>query len=225
MFLTSKDKFYIYPSNLPQNLFFGFGTKQLGDGRDKKLFLEYFKDQVLVTPKQTHSINIIQYKSGDDLSPNNCDGVVTKEKNITLSVITADCLPIIYYDQKAEIIGISHQGWKGSLNRLPALIIKKMKDLGSDIENIHCVFGPAINDCCYDIYGERLDLFQKEFNSDFIYRKDGEKYFLNLYKVNYLSLQNIDYFPFCTSFDTLRFYSYKRDKKLLGEMISFIRLR
>lgn len=227
MYIFTNNKFLV--SGLEKKIDHGFGTKQFGDGRDKNLLKNYFKNKIIVTPKETHSTNIVEYKPGDDLSPNNCDGVITREKNVVLSVITADCLPIIYYDSVAEIIAISHQGWKGTLNRFPVKMIERMIELGSLVENIHCILGPAINDCCYGISNARLANFQKEFNTDFIFRKENENYFLNLYKANYLSLKesginetNIEYFPFCTSCDSEKFWSYHEYKKIDGEMLSFV---
>jgi hypothetical protein len=146
-----------------------------------------------------------------------------------LSIITADCLPIIYYDSVAETIAISHQGWKGTLNRFPKKMIEEMVKRGSSKQNIQCIFGPAINDCCYGISNDRLINFQNEFKTDFIFRKENENYFLNLYKANYLSLKelginetNIEYFPFCTSCNSEIFWSYHQYKKIDGEMLSFI---
>ena len=199
----------------------GFGTKDFN--------LSSLKNYI--HPKQTHSDNIvvIDEKNRSSINIENCDGLITKIKNVMLTVITADCVPIIFVDEKTGIIGISHQGWKGTLNKLPAKMIDKMLSIGVTLQNLYCLFGPAINDCCYEIYGERLSRFQKEFSSDSIFRKQKEKFFLNLYKANYLTLikkgippQNIELFPFCTSCDTKRFYSYHRDKKIVGEMISFV---
>ena len=228
MFILNKNQDYIYSDSYSKNIIAGFGTKQMGDGREKNLFTHYFKDQVLVTPKQIHSTNVVEYKSGENTAPDRCDGVITKERNVVLTVITADCLPIIYYDSVSEIIGISHQGWQGTLSRLPSIMIDRMIELGGSAENIHCVFGPAINDCCYEIFGERLNKFQKEFNSDLIFRKQGKNYFLNLSRANYLSLrasgistQNIIYLPFCTSCDSEKFWSYHRDREINGEMLTF----
>jgi hypothetical protein len=228
MYILSNDQKYFDVSG--NTVFAGFGTRKLGDGRDPHIINDYFKDRTIVKPKQSHSTTIVEYKSGDDHSPYG-DGVVTKEKNVLLTIITADCLSILYHDPITKIIGISHQGWKGTLNHLPSLMIEKMIRLGSSPENIQCYFGPAINDCCYEIFGDRLTDFHKEFKSDFIFRKENEKYFLNLYKANYLLLsefgiknQNIHYFPFCTSCDSKKFYSYNRDHVIIGEMMSFILL-
>ena len=202
----------------------GFGTKHFT--------LPSIKPHI--HPKQTHSDNISVIDKFNEKSTTieNCDGLITKKRNVVLTVITADCVPIIYVDEKAGIIGISHQGWKGTLNRLPGKMVDKMLSLGASVKNIHCFFGPAINDCCYEIYGERLQKFEDEFKSESIFRKSNGKYFLNMNKANYLTVvqkginpNRIDFFPFCTSCDSKRFYSYHRDKKIVGEMVSFVKMK
>ena len=184
-----------------------------------------------INPKQTHSDNIAVIDKFNEKSTTieNCDGLITKKRNVVLTVITADCVPIVFVDEKAGIIGISHQGWKGTLDKLPGKMVDKMLSIGATSQNIYCLFGPAINDCCYDIYGDRLQKFEDMFKSESIFRKANGKNFLNLYKANYLTLtqkgikeSQIDCFPFCTSCDSKRFYSYHRDKKIVGEMTSFV---
>src|SRR3989338_8578176 len=216
--LVLKNEGYIYSDRVSSNIIHGFGTKKLSN----------LDNYLVVRPKQVHGteVAIITEKSEKEYS---ADGLITTNKDLMLTVVTADCVPIIFVDEKTGIIGISHQGWKGTLNKLPAKMIDKMLSIGVTLQNLYCLFGPAINDCCYEIYGERLSRFQKEFSSDSIFRKQKEKFFLNLYKANYLTLikkgippQNIELFPFCTSCDTKRFYSYHRDKKIVGEMISFV---
>jgi len=199
----------------------GFGTKNFS--------LTSIKTHV--HPKQTHSdnISVIDEINQNSVNIENCDGLITKKKGVVLTVITADCVPMIFADEKAGIIGISHQGWKGTLNRLPGKMIDIMLSLGASVQNIYCLFGPAINDCCYEIYGERLNQFKNEFKSELIFRKRNGVNFLNLIKANYLTLtqkgirnNQIDFFPFCTSCDSKMFYSYHRDKKIIGEMTSFV---
>ena len=74
-----------------------------------------------INPKQTHSDNIAVIDKFNEKSTTieNCDGLITKKKNVVLTVITADCAPIIFVDEKAGIIGISHKGLKAKLNRIP----------------------------------------------------------------------------------------------------------
>ncbi len=196
----------------------GFGTKQFGDGRYKQSLI-----------KQTHSTNIHLLTSQNNENINNCDGIITKEKDKTLSVITADCVPIIFFDSVSRVVGISHQGWKGTLNKMPQKMVKEMISVGALIEHITVAIGPAINECCYEVNKDRYDQFRTEFNSNVI-NFHNRKYFINLLRANYDQLvssgihsKKIDYFPFCTSCNNEQFWSFRRDNGLMGEMFSYIK--
>lgn len=219
-----------------EHLVHGFSTKQLGDGRDREMIRTSLKNSELkniVSAKQSHSIDICNIENQKEKSEKikSHDGLTTKRKNIVLSVLSADCVPIIYFDSVSKIIGISHQGWIGTLNGLSTLMVKKMVDLGCVSSRIKAIMGPAINDCCYEVYGKRLDKFVDKFRSREIFRMNKNKNYLNLYKANQINLKtagilenNIDIFPFCTSCDSDKFYSYHRDGEIKGEMFSYISL-
>ena len=75
------------------------------------------KSELLITLNQTHSNNVIFFNSMDSIKNKlKGDAIVTKVKNIGISILTADCVPILLYDPKNSIIGCIHSGWKGALN-------------------------------------------------------------------------------------------------------------
>ena len=63
---------------------------------------------------QTHSNRVIEIKKDNYKKKIKADAIITKMKGIALGVMTADCVPIILYDVKNEIIGCIHAGWKGA---------------------------------------------------------------------------------------------------------------
>lgn len=236
MYFNKKNS--VYKSSLIQTLH-GFGTKQSGDGRDvdviKKILCNENSDyKSIIIPSQTHSTNVaaIVCPLREQICKlQNTDAVVTNQKGIVLTVVTADCVPIIYYDKKAGVIGISHGGWKGTLEKISLRVIEKMIGLGSEKENILIAIGPAIGSCCYRIYGERLIRFQNEFGDTVILQRNNDTY-LNLNRINYLSLsengipkENIELSNLCTSCFDIEFFSYMRDSGINGEMISYILLQ
>lgn len=219
----------------------GFSTKTFGDNRKSTPLLSYLKTNAIsynhiVIPAQIHSANV-RVLTQRDLQETivhieDTDGVVTNAPNTILTTITADCVPIIYADKKQKIIAISHQGWRGSLKRLPQKMVKTMVALGADTKNIIAAIGPGIGACCYNIDVDRYETFMEEFADEFkdIIRFRHGQYYLNLAYLNFclleesgLKKEQIDSFPFCTSCDSGRFFSYRRDaKNEYGEMISFI---
>lgn len=219
---------------------FGFSTRLLGDGRNAQVIQNFLSENeipytALVLPGQIHSANIadITETIAGIQKIDDTDGVITNLENVVLAVRTADCVPMIFIDKKAGIIGISHQGWRGSLKRLPEKMIRAMEKKGADPAYIEIAIGPAVGDCCYDISEDRYYAFMEEFNgfSDSIFSFRKGKRHLNLALLNYLlalqagiKKEHVDFFPFCTSCDKNRFYSFRRDGKTgkFGEMFSFV---
>jgi YfiH family protein len=220
--------------------FSGFGTKSLGDARTFDTIVNFAQSNIpnfktIVIPEQIHSVNVTNFSA--NLIDNvervpETDGIFTKDTNSLLTVITADCSPIIFVDKKAGIVGISHQGWRGSVKRLAQKMVKKIVEAGGKKENILASIGPSIGPCCYDIDDERYYDFREEFDgfAGKIFHRYQGKLHLNLALLNYLQLKevglltkNIDHFPFCTRCDKKRFFSFRRDKKNeYGEMLSFV---
>ncbi len=236
MFIFDKTTL-LFKSSLIQTLH-GFGTKQTGDGRDLNVIKALLKKEdarfkALVIPSQTHSTNVAVITSPVReviYKPENTDAVITDQKGIVLTVLTADCVPIIYYDPNTGIIGISHGGWKGTQSNIPAKVVAQMEKEGCKRQNIRAVIGPSINDCCYEIYGDRLKMFEERFGNTVLTYKENAVY-VSLLKSNFLllkeaglSMQHIDYKLSCTSCNSREFYSYRRDREIKGEMVSYVML-
>jgi len=233
----------IFSSSLINDDFYfisGFSTKALGDGRKINVIFDFFQKnkfsfKKIVVLEQIHStnINFFNSKTNSILEKiSDTDGVITKDKETVLIVRNADCLPLIFVEKEEGVIGISHQGWRGSIKRIAQKMVDKMVEMGAKKEKIIVAFGPAIGACCYNIDEDRYYQFKEEFDgySDKIFFYRGGKIFLNLSLLNYLQLKekgleekNIDFFPFCTQCDKKRFFSFRRSKKDdYGEMFNFI---
>lgn len=240
----------IYDSNLKifystlindKRYFSGFGTRALGDGRNlRNIFLFLHQNRInygkLVVLEQIHSTNIVFYQNhhqGNLEKIDETDGVLTKRKKTVLVVRTADCLPIIFVEKKAGLIGISHQGWRASLKKMVIKMVEKIIEKGGKKEEILIAIGPGIGGCCYDIDEDRYYQFLEEFNgySDKIFSVRKGRRYLNLTLFNYLLLvdlgikkENIDFSPFCTFCNKEKFFSFRRERKKesYGEMFSFV---
>ena len=88
------------------------------------------------------------------------DAIVTNLKNITIGIVTADCAPILFFDEEKEIIGAAHAGWKGAKSGIVENTIKEMQKLGA--KNIKAKIGPMIHQESYEIGPEFYDEFIKE---------------------------------------------------------------
>ena len=68
----------------------------------------------LILMHQTHSNKIFEVKKHNYRKKIIADAMITKMKNLAIGVLTADCVPILVYDIKNEIVGCIHAGWKGA---------------------------------------------------------------------------------------------------------------
>ena len=98
------------------------------------------------------------------------DAFVTKEKNIIITVVTADCVPILAYSD--DIIAIAHAGWKGALYGVIDNMLSIMCQQGAICQNIRLAIGPAIAQQSYEVNHQ----FYQEFCDN---DKDNQQYFIN----------------------------------------------
>ena len=93
------------------------------------------------------------------------DFLITNQKNIGIGVMTGDCLPIIFYDQKNNVIGIAHAGWKGSVAGVAQKTIAAMHDaFDTQASDLQIFFGPSARECCYEVQED----FVRNFENDLV---------------------------------------------------------
>lgn len=158
------------------------------------------------------------------------DGVITKEKNVPLMCYSADCVPILFYDPKAEIIGAVHGGWRGTKAEIAKKAVELMRQNGSESENIVALIGPAIGGCCYEV-GEDVGYDFYELYPHRVVKKDDGKYMPDLKAVTKdqliqagLKEDNIDNSGICTMCDNDNFFSHRGGRGKSGLLGGFIQL-
>jgi len=171
---------------------------------------------------QIHSRTVLAVDSANPPSAQ-ADGMVTRDRNITLSVTVADCLPVFLYDSKSGAFGLVHSGWKGTGIAVNALVLMRER-YGTEPCDIAAVLGPCIDSCCYKVDKERAEIFKKDFGSESV-REDGG-YFLDLKAANIKLLkdagvENIAVCKECTFCDE-KFGSFRREGEKFTHMAAFV---
>lgn len=159
------------------------------------------------------------------------DAVVSLVRGHGVGVYTADCVPILFYDEKNKIVGAIHAGWKGTLQGITNIVLEHtLKVLTCSKSNIHVAIGPCIEGGCYEIGSDVAKQFQKKYKEWDSYLKfnGSDKYLLDLRKANIEHIKNagilnIDIIEICTKCDE-KLPSYRRDGNRAGKMLSFIGL-
>ncbi len=202
MIILNPDLKIYYSTKINDDYFFsGFSTRHLGDGRNIGNIIQFLQQneidyRKLVILGQIHSANVAYFDSNKDVSVEkieDTDGIITNKEKIVLTINTADCLPMVFVDKKAGLVGVSHQGWRGSIKKLPVKMVEEMMLHGADKQEIIVSIGPGIGSCCYDVDDDRYYSFLEEFDgySEKIFRIWRGKRYLNLMLLNYLLLVDV----------------------------------
>lgn len=128
----------------------------------KKLGLE---NSHLKLINQVHGTNIEIIDNKNIFKKITADGIITKQKNISLAILTADCAPIFFFDTNNKFICAIHVGWKGCLNDIISKTISKLKEINKS-SKIVAVIGPCLSKKNFKI-GENLKKKFIEKNSKY----------------------------------------------------------
>lgn len=178
----------------------------------------------LVALYQTHSATCLTATDAwPDSARPEADALVTDRPGIALSILTADCAPVLFADPHARIIGAAHAGWKGALGGVTDATLDAMEALGADRTHMVAAIGPCIGRKSYEVD----DAFARRFEADdranerfFTAGRAGHHFFdLEGYVAHRLSaagVTRIDALGLDTLANPTRFFSYRR-ATLAGE--------
>ncbi len=178
------------------------------------------KKESLITLNQKHSDQVIYFKNERSVKNKlTGDAIVSEVKNIGISILTADCAPVLFYDPNKKIIGCAHSGWKGALNGIIKNTVKKFNELNSNNNDLIAVVGPCINK---DNYKVQIDFFKKfvdqdKINENFFQKINDGQYnfdlrsFINKELTN-LNIKKIENIEMDTFSQRELFYSYRRSR-------------
>ena len=189
----------------------------------------------LFTMNQTHSNKVVVINNSNRHTQRvNSDALITKQKNIAISVLTADCVPVLIYDEVNQIIASVHAGWKGALSGIIENTLNEIIKIGKN-NKINVAIGPCINVNNYEVGNEFYNTFIQESKNNekfFLFGKKN-KFFFDLrryvnskvekFEPNYV--ENIDFDTFS---ENENFFSFRKSKQMgnkdYGRCISIISL-
>lgn len=87
------------------------------------------------------------------------DALVTTTPGLVISVLTADCAPVLLVDEKASVIGAAHAGWKGAIGGVLESAIALMQQHGAGPSRIKAAIGPCIHQPSYEVGPEFAERF------------------------------------------------------------------
>lgn len=198
---------------------------------------EQFPQMHFIVANQTHSdhITIVRQKKStwlthlEEHAIEDCDALITNQRNIMLTILTADCIPILLFDPKREVVAVIHAGWKGTQKEITFKTVQKMQEqFASHPEDILAGIAPSIGKCCYEVDWNVAKHFEHIENA---YEDKGEKQMLDLPHINRVQLlkagvlsTNIEMSNICTACKVEDYFSYRKEDGCSGRFMSMIGL-
>ncbi|MEM7660921.1 MAG: peptidoglycan editing factor PgeF [Pseudomonadota bacterium] len=115
----------------------------------------------LLSCHQCHSADALLVRGPFSDKPKG-DAMVTKVPGLALAILTADCVPVLFADPDARVIGAAHAGWKGGLGGIIEATVEAMEAVGADAGRIVAAIGPAIGQASYEVGPEFRDRFVED---------------------------------------------------------------
>jgi YfiH family protein len=123
---------------------------------------------------QVHGTNcVVADGAWDDADRPEADALVTDQRHILLGILTADCVPVLFADRLAGVVGAAHAGWKGALGGVTNSTIIAMERLGAERARIVAAIGPCIGRASYEVDDNFRDRFRESDGANDRFFVDG----------------------------------------------------
>ena len=149
----------------------------------------------------------------------NGDALITNKSNIPIGVLTADCAPILIFDQKKKMIAAIHAGWKGAYKGIVKRVLNFMIQKGCTTKSITAAIGPCISLKSYEVKQDFIKRFiKKDVMTKVFFKKIKNKNYFNLnayitYQLKSLGINKVDVINKDTFNIKNNFFSARRSKK------------
>lgn len=203
-----------------------------------------FSYENIVCTDQTHTTNVRAVTEEDrgkgltrEKDYRDVDGLITNVPGLVLATFYADCVPLYFLDPRKKAIGLSHSGWRGTVNKMGKATVEAMtREYGTEPRDVIAAIGPSICQDCYEVSQDVADAFREAFAPEYHARlmeeKGDGKYQLNLWRANELVMEeagipkeNISLPNLCTCCNPDHLFSHRASKGKRGNLAAFLQLR
>lgn len=198
----------------------------------------------MVLSWQTHTTTVRRIEAADagkgmkkERDYQDVDGLITNVAGITLVTFYADCVPLYLLDPVNRAIGLSHSGWRGTVNRMGKATVEAMRrEYGTKPEDVIACIGPSICQDCFEVGFEVVQEFRKAFDkrnwAELSYKKGSGKHQLNLWRANQIVFEeagvrreNIHTTDICTHCNPKLLFSHRTAGNERGNLAAFLSLK
>jgi copper oxidase (laccase) domain-containing protein len=162
-------------------------------------------ERKFIMARQVHGnmIAVVDSPANSDHCFEDCDGLVTNQRDVCLGVYVADCCAVYLVDRNARAIGLVHSGKKGTTLGVVRSAIESMRQgFGIESGDLIVQLSPCIRPPHYEI----------DFAADIVRQlRDA-------------GIEEIFESGVCTACDLEHYYSYRAEKGRTGRMLALLAL-
>jgi copper oxidase (laccase) domain-containing protein len=177
------------------------------DATHREIRKEHGLDRApFITAQQVHGkrIGVVEAATTDGICFDNCDGLITNQRDVCLGIYVADCCAVFIVDPIQNIIGLVHSGKKGTEFGIASNAINTMGErFGSRPADLVVQLSPCI----------RPPHYETDFAGEIVQQCRD------------LGVAAVHDCGVCTACDLDRYYSYRAEKGRTGRMLAFLALR
>jgi YfiH family protein len=190
------------------------------------------RPDAVYVPAQVHGADVLcltGHESVHDVARIAADAVVAEQTGVAAGVRTADCVPILLADPATGRVAAVHAGWRGVAAEIVVRSVERLVARGSSAPALLAAIGPHIGPEAFEVGEDVAAELDRASDGSAVLRTSGRKPRVALARILHAQLRraglrsgNIEQLPGCTLRDADRFFSYRRDGKQSGRMLSVI---
>ncbi|MTC72591.1 purine nucleoside phosphorylase YfiH [Providencia sp. wls1914] len=173
--------------------------------------------------EQVHGTHVL-HLTGSEIKNRQADAVYTNQVGQVCAIMTADCLPVLFFSRDGKEVAAAHAGWRGLCN---GVLENTLAAFNAQPSDIMAWMGPAIGPERFEVGVEVKQAFTHQ-SADLAdaFTPYNDKFLANIYllarkKLQAAGVSAIYGGEFCTVSDENRFFSYRREGRT-GRMASLI---
>lgn len=179
------------------------------------------EEQALFLPSQVHKTRIVHVTPETNKEElQETDALITAHQGICVAVMSADCVPIILYDVKNNVVAAVHSGWRGTVARILGKTLDEMQQrYGTTGAHVMAGIGPSVSQNSYEVGEEVISAVQAAFGTheELLIHTFPQKARLDLWNANRHQLlefgvpdENIEVSNLCTVVHNQSFFSARK---------------
>jgi len=184
--------------------------------------------------RQVHGRRVVEVTGEDDparVGQIEADAQITNTAGVTLGVLTADCVPVLFADARHRVVAGAHAGWRGVVGGvLQATLELLFGPYGAAPGDLRVAIGPAIRSCCYEVGPEVAAQFEG-IPGAVVRCEGGARPHLDLVSAvrhtlaaSGVQAKNVADSGLCTHCNPELCFSYRRDGSTSGHHLSVVGL-